>query len=136
MPSDVLLKNLTVLFVEDEKLPRESIGRFLTTKVAAVHLATNGLEGLELFKLHHPDVVITDLEMPAMGGIEMIRRIRGMGDALPIIITTGYDDDQHRCDLADRILIKPIIFSTLLDALVSCVGQRRGPGGQATVSGR
>ncbi|OGU01235.1 MAG: hypothetical protein A2X82_16615 [Geobacteraceae bacterium GWC2_55_20] len=129
MPSNGLLKNLTVLLVEDEKLPRESIGRFLSTKFAAVHLATNGLEGLDLFKLNHPDVVITDLEMPAMSGIEMIRRIRGRGDTLPIIITTGYDDDQHRCELADRVLIKPIIFSTLLDALVSCVRQRSGSGG-------
>lgn len=129
MSSGTLLKNLTVLLVEDEKLPRESIGRFLATKVAAVYLAENGVEGLELFRLHHPDVVITDLEMPAMSGIEMIRRIRGMGDSLPIIITTGFDDDQHRCDLADRVLIKPIIFNTLLDTLVSCVRQRSGPDG-------
>lgn len=45
-------------------------------------------------------------------------------NSIPIIITTGYDDDQHQTDLADRTLIKPIIFSALLDALESCVMQR------------
>ncbi len=124
MSTGAVLKNLTVLYVEDEEFPRESIARFLSTKVAAVHLASNGREGLEAFLRHQPDVVITDLEMPVMNGIEMIRRIRGLENVIPIIITTGYDDDQHQTDLADRTLIKPIIFSALLDALESCVMRR------------
>lgn len=121
-----MLKNLTVLLVEDEPFPREAIGRFLQSQVAAVHLAANGQEGLELFTRHQPDVVITDLEMPGMNGLEMIRRIRAVSRNIPIIIATGYDDDQHKTDLADWTLIKPIVFSALLEALEFCLSARPG----------
>lgn len=121
-----VLKDLTVLLVEDEQFPREAIGRFLQSQVAAVHLAANGLEGLELFSTVQPDVVITDLEMPVMNGLEMIRRIRALSRNVPIIIATGYDDDQHKTDLADRTLIKPIVFSTLLETLESCLREQPG----------
>ena len=121
-----MLKDLTVLLVEDEQFPREAIGRFLQSQVATVHLAGNGQEGLELFNTYQPDVVITDLEMPVMNGLEMIRRIRALGRNVPIIIATGYDDDQHKTDLADRTLIKPIVFSTLLETLESCLEEQSG----------
>lgn len=120
------MNNLTVLLVEDEPFPREAIGRFLQSQVAAVHLAANGQEGLELFSTYQPDVIITDLEMPVMNGLEMIRRIRALERNVPIIIVTGYDDDLHKTDLADRTLIKPIVFSALLEALESCLKKQPG----------
>jgi CheY-like chemotaxis protein len=119
-----LLKNMSALFVEDEEMSRATIGRLLSTRFANVFLAENGRDGLEKFSRLHPDVVITDLEMPVMSGMEMIRRIRELGPKIPIIITTGYDDDEHTTDLADRTLVKPIIFSKLLDAVESCVQER------------
>lgn len=120
------MNNLTVLLVEDEPFPREAIGRFLQSQVAAVHLAANGQEGLEMFSTYQPDVIITDLEMPVMNGLEMIRRIRALERTVPIIIVTGYDDDLHKTDLADRTLIKPIVFSALLEALESCLKKQPG----------
>jgi CheY-like chemotaxis protein len=118
------LKNMTVLFVEDEEMSRTTIGRLLSTRFANVLLAENGKEGLAAFNSHHPDVVITDLEMPVMTGMEMIQRIREIGRDVPIIITTGYDDEEHATDLADRTLVKPILFSKLMDAVVACVRER------------
>jgi CheY-like chemotaxis protein len=118
------LKTMSVLFAEDEEMSRNTIGRLLSTRFAKVFLAENGREGLEKFSSLHPDVVITDLEMPVMSGMEMIRRIRELGPEIPIIITTGYDDDEHATDLADRTLVKPIIFSKLIDAVESCVKER------------
>jgi DNA-binding response OmpR family regulator len=120
------LKLMTVLFAEDEDLPRTSISSFLKRQVGMLDIAENGKEGLELFLAHRPAIVITDLEMPEMNGMEMIRRIREMGESVPIIITTGYDDDEHRCELADRTLIKPIIFSKLLETIEECLTERYG----------
>lgn len=119
-----IIKNMKVLFVEDEQISRETFGRLLSARVGSVHLAANGQEGLELFSRFAPDVVITDLEMPVMNGMEMIRRIRELRHDTPIIITTGYDDDEHATDLANRTLIKPIIFSRLMDALKECICER------------
>ena len=121
------LKQMTVLFAEDEDLPRKSIGNFLKRQVGALDVAENGKVALELFLAHRPAVIITDLEMPVMNGMEMIQAIRDMEISVPIIITTGYDDDEHRCELADRTLIKPIIFSKLLETIEECIREHYGP---------
>lgn len=118
------LSELTALYVEDEPVARMSIGTFLKRQVGALHTAENGKEGLELFETHRPRVVITDLEMPVMNGMEMIRRIRELDDGTPIIITTAYDDEAHRCDLADRVILKPIIFNELLKVINDCLEER------------
>ena len=127
MTAQERLKHMTVLFAEDEDLPRKSIGNFLKRQVGALDVAENGRQGLELFMAHRPAIVITDLEMPAMNGMEMVQRIREMEESVPIIITTGYDDDEHRCELADRTLIKPIIFATLLETIEECITEHYGP---------
>jgi|GEM_PF-2104538 len=121
------LKQMTVLFAEDEDLPRKSIGNFLKRQVGELDVAENGKVALELFLAHRPAVIITDLEMPVMNGMEMIQAIRDMEISVPIIITTGYDDDEHRCELADRTLIKPIIFSKLLETIEECIKEHYGP---------
>ena len=127
MTAQERLKRMTVLFAEDEDLPRKSIGNFLKRQVGALDVAENGRQGLELFMAHRPAIVITDLEMPAMNGLEMVQRIREMEESVPIIITTGYDDEEHRCDLADRTLIKPIIFGKLLETIEDCIREHYGP---------
>ncbi len=127
MTAQERLKHMTVLFAEDEDLPRKSIGNFLKRQVGALDVAENGRQGLELFMAHRPAIVITDLEMPAMNGMEMVQRIREMEESVPIIITTGYDDEDHRCDLADRTLIKPIIFGKLLETIEDCIREHYGP---------
>ncbi len=127
MTAQERLKRMTVLFAEDEDLPRKSIGNFLKRQVGALDVAENGRQGLELFMAHRPAIVITDLEMPAMNGMEMVQRIREMEESVPIIITTGYDDEEHRCDLADRTLIKPIIFGKLLETIEDCIREHYGP---------
>lgn len=121
MTAEELLKDITLLYVEDEDVARLAIGGFLKRKVGMLHMAENGQEGLELFLANHPTVVVTDLEMPVMNGIEMIKQIRQMNNGTPIIITTAYDDEAHRCEMADCIIIKPVIFSELLATIVSCI---------------
>jgi CheY-like chemotaxis protein len=69
--------------------------------------------------------VVTDLEMPVMNGMEMIRRIRALDDRIPIIITTAYDDEAHSCPEANRVIIKPIMFNELLDTIMECLEERQ-----------
>ena len=56
--------------------------------------------------------------------MEMIRRIREVDNGTPIIITTAYDDEAHRCDLANRVILKPIIFNDLLQQITECLKVR------------
>ena len=111
------LKQMSVLFVEDEELPRIAIGKLLKRRVGSLHVGSNGREGLELFMAKRPDIVIADLELPVLSGTEMIHRILEVDETVPVIVTTGYDDDDHRTRMACRTLIKPIIFDDLLKAI-------------------
>ena len=119
------LKNMMVLYVEDEEIARLSIGNFLRRQVGDLLLAANGDEGLRLYEEHRPAVVITDLEMPVMNGMTMIRKIRELNHQIPIIITTGYDDESHQCPDADLTILKPISFMELLQAVLDCVAARK-----------
>ncbi|MEO5358294.1 MAG: response regulator [Nitrospirae bacterium YQR-1] len=115
------LKELTVLYVEDEFITRESLGRFIKRRVREIYIAENGKTGLELFLKEHPDIVITDIEMPVMNGIEMINKIRESSLEVPIIITTAYNDDKHKSKAASSVVIKPIIQEELIEAMLLCV---------------
>jgi len=84
-------------------------------------LASNGSEGLQLYQENQPDVVITDLEMPVMNGMEMVAKIRQLNQYTPIIITTAYDDKAHQCQDANCTILKPISFMVLLKSVQDCV---------------
>ncbi len=69
-----ILKSLTVLFVEDEDKIRTSMGSAMEGIFAKVILAGNGDEGLKKFKKFNPDVIVTDISMPIMDGLDKIGR--------------------------------------------------------------
>lgn len=118
------LQNMTLLYVEDEDVARMAVGAFLKRQVGTLLLARNGQEGLEQFRAHHPNIVVTDLEMPIMNGMQMVHSIRETDNGTPIIITTAYDDEAHACPEADRIIIKPIMFNELLATILDCIAER------------
>lgn len=124
METSEKILQLTLLYVEDEDIARLSIGGFLRRKVEELLLASNGSEGLQLYQQKRPAVVITDLEMPIMNGMEMIKKIRELDHNIPIIITTAYDDDAHYCPEADMTILKPISFMELLQAVKDCLAAR------------
>lgn len=125
LEKEAILKNVSVLYVEDDLIVRISIAKFLRRRCKVVFEAEDGAAGVELYKQQEVDVVITDLEMPVMNGFEMIRRILEIQTRQPIIITTGYNDDEHKViDACDNI-IKPIDEEKLLNAIIYCVEQNR-----------
>ena len=120
------LKSATLLYVEDEDVARLAVGAFLQRRVGTLLLARDGQEGLEQFAQDRPDIVVTDLEMPVMNGMQMVHRIRELDNGTPIVITTAYDDEAHSCPEANRVIIKPIMFNDLLNTILECLA-RRGP---------
>ena len=83
-----------VLVVEDEEMIRTGIVLavdWASLDCTVVAQASNGLEGLEAARQYAPDLIITDLKMPQMDGLEMVRRLREEGCAASVIILTAYD---------------------------------------------
>lgn len=120
------LQNMTLLYVEDEDVARMAVGAFLKRHVGTLLMAKNGQDGLEQFQAHHPNIVVTDLEMPIMNGMQMVHNIRETDNGTPIIITTAYDDEAHACPQADQVIIKPVMFNELLETILDCLARRAG----------
>lgn len=112
---------IRVLYVEDEELIREEMASFLRRRVDHLILARDGVDGMDKFRVHQPDIVVTDLRMPGMNGLEMAESIREMNPLCPIIVTTAISDmdtlfESIRIGI-DRYLVKPIQMKDLTDAL-------------------
>ena len=86
------LSNLRVLLVEDDLDTLRQMEIMLRRRCGKVYTANNGKLGIKAYESVDPDVIITDLKMPLMGGIEMSRKIREKDRETPIIITTAFDD--------------------------------------------
>ncbi len=120
MDEKEILEKLSILYVEDDNIVREKIAGFLGRRCKNVFKADNGKAGFDLYKKHSPDVVITDIEMPVMDGLEMIEKILELNEKQAVIITTAYDDVQHRSSRVCRNIIKPIVNKKLIEAIVEC----------------
>lgn len=89
---------LSILLVEDEKLELETLRDYVDWEklgIEKVYTARNGRSALEYMAEHEPDIMITDIQMPVMNGVELTRRIREEGYRSKIIFLTGYDDFEY-----------------------------------------
>ena len=115
------LKTMSLLYVEDEDELRATMLYTLERKFSKVYVGKNGQEGLELFKQYKPDFIITDIKMPVLDGLGMIKNIRKVDRNTPILILSAYDDKKYLMEAIDynvtKYIVKPITNSTLLPAL-------------------
>jgi len=110
-------QHATILVIDDEKSIRRFLELSLETREYTVLLAATGQEGVRLCLDRHPDVVILDLGLPDLPGLEVLTRIRAES-SVPIIILTVQDSDQEKESLldagADDYLTKPFSMTELL----------------------
>jgi two-component system, cell cycle response regulator len=112
---------IKLLYVEDEAAIREQFERLLKRVVKDVKSASNGEEGLALFKTYQPDVIMTDIKMPKMNGLEMSRGIRELSKTVPIIITTAHSEFEFLVEAisigVSDFLPKPVDTENLISVL-------------------
>lgn len=121
MYTDEVLKNMKVLYVEDDEEAREELVDVLKRRVGKVFVAENGKRGLELYNDFQPEIIIADFYMPEMNGIEMIRKIREQGgqpSAIVISAVSEVDIILSAIDAGiDKYILKPVNMKELLDAM-------------------
>lgn len=121
---EIKLSKSTILLAEDEDKLRESFKKVLLLYVEKVYTASNGEEALELYKKYNPDILITDLKMPKLNGLELIKTIRLENETIPIIVTSAYTDQNFLLESIKLSLVeyvvKPIRDSNLSKLLEEC----------------
>jgi len=81
---------LTVLVVDDEPKICQLLGQLLTARGCDVRFASNGIDGLSQFKQRPADVVITDIKMPKMGGVELLDELKGLDPLVNVVVITAF----------------------------------------------
>ena len=116
-----MLSNMSLLYVEDDPDIQEAISEILKKECGEFILASNGLEGLQLFKEHRPDIILTDIRMPEMDGLEMSREILKIAPQTPIVISSAFNDNTYLLEAIDiginEYLIKPFHLDKLFTKL-------------------
>ena len=120
------MKDYTILLIEDEKNIADFIEKILRSNDYKVVTASTGGEGLSLIKSRCPDIILLDLGLPDMDGVEIIRKIRSWSN-MPIIVISARAEDSDKIEAldagADDYLTKPFSVDELLARLR--VTQRR-----------
>ncbi|MDO5410547.1 MAG: response regulator [Lachnospiraceae bacterium] len=113
-----------VMLVEDEELILQGIRNIIDWEelgLSVVHMAHHGEEALSLWKKEPVDIIVTDLEMPVMGGLELLRTIRQEDERVKFIILTGYDEFAYAREAirleVENYLLKPIDEEELIAQL-------------------
>lgn len=116
----------TVLIVDDDEDILRFMSETLTQEGYRAVLAPNGSEGLRLFRIHKPDLIISDLRMPKTDGFELLQMIKNESPDTPFLLTSGYYSYMDESELvtifrADMILVKPFEDEDLIDATKLCL---------------
>jgi YesN/AraC family two-component response regulator len=130
---------ITILYVEDHKETREALGATLIRCFPAVRflVAENGSTGLELFQRNHPDIVMTDIDMPVLDGIAMCSVIKDLAPDTAIIVLSACSEARRLMQAIvepsmSDFVPKPIDFDSLFHVITSSLNRialARGAGG-------
>jgi len=117
------LKDITVLYCEDEQYLRDVTKGILETFTKKQFIAEDGAIGLELFKKYEDeiDLIITDINMPNMNGLDMTKEIKAINPNIPIVVATAFSNSEYLLEAielgVDKYVLKPINIKKLLDTM-------------------
>lgn len=122
------VKACTALVVDDSMLIRHCVCRFLEERGFSVESASNGQEALETLQRVTPDLIVTDLKMPKMGGSDLISALKSQPSTakIPVVIVasrqSGFDESERRADFA---IFKDIDIETQLAKALAAISKGR-----------
>ena len=124
------LKHCSILYVEDDPITQENISSYLKRQCKTLYLASNGKDGYDSFVKNSPDIVITDIQMPKLNGLEMAKKIRKISIKTQIIITSAYSQEEYLLKAINlhliQYIIKPLSIIKIKEALLSCESYLEG----------
>ncbi len=114
----------TVLIVEDEKMIRQGLKAMIMRSGVPIEMileCSNGQMALDILKNEHVDVMFTDIRMPKMSGLELVREIQKLEDKPEIVAVSGYDDFNYAVDMlrggVREYILKPVEREKIVEIL-------------------
>jgi DNA-binding response OmpR family regulator len=119
------LKKCSILYAEDDDGIRSGYEIVLRKMCNTVYTASNGHEAYLLYNEKKPDILVTDIRMPLIDGIRLVKKIRSTDKKLRILMTTAYTDEQYTLEAIEldisRYLVKPVMLEDLRGGLYKCI---------------
>lgn len=118
-------KKIRILYVEDDDIARENGVEYLENYFDSIYEAPDAITALKLYETHQPHIIITDIQMPKLNGLEFIKRIRENDKKVQVIIISAFYDKDYLFKAIElqlvKYLVKPINELELEEALGLCV---------------
>ena len=118
-------KNIKILYVEDDEIARENGIEYLENYFELIYDASDAIKALQLYEKYKPDIIITDIQMPKLNGLEFVKRIRQKDKKTQIIIITAFCDKDYLLKAIElglvKYLVKPVCEKEFEEALFLCV---------------
>jgi len=130
------MNEFSLLYVEDDNLTQKIVASVFTKYFKKIYIASNGIEGLALYKHKLPDIVLADISMPHMDGLEMCQKIKELNPNQHIILFTGYDEIKYfskAIDLKiDKYIMKPLNSKEVLKVFEEIITELEEEKNEAT----
>lgn len=119
------IKNMTILYAEDELGIRKNIADSLNYYCKEVLEAGDGQEAYEIYKEKEPDIILSDIHMPNVNGIEFVKKVRKDNRDIPIVMITAHTDKEYLLEAVElhmeKYIVKPVDIDELFETLEKCV---------------
>ena len=123
-----MTNELTLLYIEDDTEILENVSFLLSRFVKKVYTAVDGEEALKVYTEQKPDILVTDINIPKINGLEVAECIRKENKEIPIIIISAYNDDEQLKKAKEigvsTYVKKPFTLSDLKDAITKAIDEK------------
>uniref|UniRef100_C6E4J9 Response regulator receiver protein n=1 Tax=Geobacter sp. (strain M21) TaxID=443144 RepID=C6E4J9_GEOSM len=122
------LQDMTILFVDDEEVAQEQMKLVLSSFCKSTICVGSADHALQVLEEHRPDIVLTDIRMPGLSGIELLTAIKQKHPAVAVVIVSAHSEPDYLLDAfrhkADGYLLKPFNFHEMLELLSDIATQK------------
>ncbi len=118
-----------ILLIDDEEMIRRRLGELLTLDGYEVFLAEDGVKGLEMFKKENPEIILVDIKMPGMDGIEVLKEVKKISPETEVIVISGHSKMEISIDVLKQkafdYIAKPINYDELVISVKGALEKQR-----------